>query len=32
MSKSRKVLDESLNLTSTNTGFRLVQHGVATYE
>ena len=32
MSKYRKVLDESVNVTSTNRGFRTVQHGVATYE
>ena len=32
MSKYRKVLDESVNLTSTNRGFRTIQHSVATYE
>ena len=26
------VLDEFVNVTSTNRGFRTVQHGVATYE
>ena len=32
MSKYRKVLDEFINVTSTNRGFRTVQHSVATYE
>ena len=32
MSKYRKVLDESVNVTSTTRGFRTIQHGVATYE
>ena len=32
MSKYRKVLEESVNVTSTNTGFRTIQHSVATYE
>ena len=32
MAKYRKVLDEFANVTSTNRGFRSVQHSVATYE
>ena len=32
MSKYRKVLEESVNVTSTNRGFRTIQHTVATYE
>ena len=32
MSKYRKVLEESVNVTSTNRGFRTIQHSVATYE
>ena len=32
MSKYRKVLEESVNVTSTNGGFRTIQHSVATYE
>ena len=32
MSKYRKVLDESVNVTSTIRGFRPIQHSVATYE
>ena len=32
MSKYRKVLEESVNVTSTNIGFRTIQHSVATYE
>ena len=32
MTKYRKVLDEFINVTSTNRGFRIVQHSVATYE
>ena len=32
MSKDRKVLEESVNLTSTNRGFPTVRYGVATYE
>ena len=32
MAKLRKVLDEFVNVTSTNRGFRSVQHSVATYE
>ena len=31
-SKYRKVLEESVKLTSTNRGFRTTQHSVATYE
>ena len=31
-SKYRKVLQEAVNLTSTNTGFRTILHIVATYE
>ena len=30
--KYRKVLDEAINLTSTNRGFRTINHMVATYE
>jgi len=32
MSKYRKVLAEAVNVTSTNRGFRTIQHSVATYE
>ena len=32
MSKNRKVLDEPVIVTSTNRGFRTVQHGVVTYD
>ena len=32
MAKDRKVLDEFINVTSTNRGFRTVHHSVATYE
>ena len=32
MSKYRKVLEEAVNVTSTNRGFRTIQHSVATYE
>ena len=32
MSKSRKVLEEAVNVTSSNRGLRTVQHGVGTYE
>ena len=32
MAKYRKVLDEVINVTSTNRGFRTVHHSVATYE
>ena len=32
MSKYRKVLQEEVNVTSTNRGFRTIQHSVATYE
>ena len=32
MSKYRKGLEESVNVTSTNRGFRTIQHSVATYE
>ena len=32
MSKNRKVLEESANVSSTNRGFRTIQHSVATYE
>ena len=32
MPKYRKVLDEFINVTSTNRGFRTVHHSVATYE
>ena len=32
MSKYRRLLDEAINLTSTNRGFRFISHMVATYE
>ena len=32
ISKYRKVLQEAVNVTSTNRGFRTIQHSVATYE
>ena len=32
MSKYRKVLEEAVNVTSTNRGFQTIQHSVATYE
>ena len=32
LAKYRKVLDEFINVTSTNRGFRTVHHSVATYE
>ena len=32
MPKYRKVLEEAVNVTSTNRGFRTIQHSVATYE
>ena len=32
MAKYRKVLDEFINVTSTNRGFRTVHHSVSTYE
>ena len=32
MSKYRKVLQEVVNVISTNRGFRTIQHSVATYE
>ena len=32
MAKCRKVLDEFINVTSTNRGFQTVHHSVATYE
>ena len=32
MSKYRKVLQEAVNVTSTNRGFRTLQHNVATHE
>ena len=32
MAKYRKVLDEFLDVTSTERGFRTVHHSVATYE
>ena len=32
MSRYRKVLEESVHVTSTNRGFRTIQHSVATYE
>ena len=32
MSKYRKVLEEAVNVTSNNRGFRTIQHSVATYE
>ena len=32
MAKYRKVLDEFINVTSTNRAFRTVHHSVATYK
>ena len=32
MENYRKVLDEAINLNSTNRGFRTINHMVATYE
>ena len=32
MPKYCKVLEEAVNVTSTNRGFRAIQHNVATYE
>ena len=32
MSKYRKVLEEAVNVTLINRGFRTIQHSVATYE
>ena len=32
MSKYRKVLEETVNVNSTNRGFRTMKHSVATYE
>ena len=32
LAKYRRVLDEVINLTSTNRGFRTINHMVATYE
>ena len=32
MSKYRKLLEEPVNVTSTNRGFRTMKHSVATYE
>ena len=32
MIKYRRVLDEAINLTSTNRGFRAIDHMFATYE
>ena len=32
MSKYRKVLEESINVTSTNIGFRTMKHSVAIYK
>ena len=32
MPKYRKVLEEAVNVTSTNRGFGTIQHSVATYE
>ena len=32
MSNYRKVLEDSVNVTSTNRRFRTIQHSVATYE
>ena len=32
MSKYRKVLQEAVNVTSTNRGFLTIQHSAATYE
>ena len=32
MSKYRKFLEAAVNVTSTNMGFRTIEHNVATYE
>ena len=32
MSNYRKVLEEAVNVTSTNRGYRTIQHSIATYE
>ena len=32
MSNYRKVLEEAVNVTSTNRGYRTIQHSMATYE
>ena len=32
MSNYRKVLKEAVNVTSTNRGYRTIQHSIATYE
>ena len=32
MSNYRKVLEEAVNVTSTNRGFRTIQHSVSTYD
>ena len=32
MAKYRKILAEAVNVSSTNRGFRTIQHSVATYE
>ena len=32
MTKYRKVLEEAVNVASTNKGFRTMKHSVATYE
>ena len=32
MAKNRKLLDEFINVTSTNRGLRTVHHSAATYE
>ena len=32
MTKYRKVLEDAVNVTSTNRGFRTMKHSVATYE
>ena len=32
MSNYLKVLEEAVSVTSTNRGFRTIQHSVATYE
>ena len=32
MTRYRKVLEEAVNVTSTNRGFRTMKHSVATYE
>ena len=32
MAKYRQVLDEAVNLKSTNRGFKTINHAVATYE